>query len=40
MNSVKTKDIAPVMRGDQYRRTHKASVVGILGDDAPNVVSR
>jgi len=33
-------DPAPMLRGDQYRRTHKASVVGILGSDAPDVFSK
>ena len=34
------KDPAPMLRGDQYRRTHKASVVGILGKQAPDVFSK
>lgn len=33
-------DPAPMLRGDQYRRTHKASVVGILGAEAPDVFSK
>ena len=40
MNNVKKQDLNPIVRGDIYRRTHKASVIGILGKDAPNVVSR
>lgn len=34
------KDPSPMLRGDSYRRTHRASVIGILGDDAPAVHSR
>ena len=35
-----SKEPVPVIRGDRYRRTHKASVIGILGKAAPPVASR
>lgn len=35
-----TKDLNPVVRGAQYRATHKASVMAILGDEAPRVSSK
>lgn len=40
MDPNKVNEIAPVIRGDQYRRTHQASVIGILGAKAPKVSSR
>lgn len=35
-----TNDLSPVVQGAQYRTTHRASVVAILGSDAPKVLSR
>ena len=35
-----SKEAVPIIRGDKYRRTHKASVIGILGAHAPAVCSR
>ena len=32
--------ITPIVRGDRYRRTHRASVIGVLGRLAPPVISR
>ncbi|MFA6235508.1 MAG: hypothetical protein WC824_15135, partial [Bacteroidota bacterium] len=40
MNPIKANDITPMIRGDVYRNTHKASVIGILGSKAPRVSSR
>ena len=37
---VKRTALAPWINGAEYRRSHKASVIGILGDDAPPVFSR
>ena len=33
-------DLNPVVQGAQYRATHKASVLAILGGDAPRVMSK
>jgi len=35
-----TRDIAPVEKGANYRATHKASVLGILGSASPRVISK
>lgn len=35
-----TNDLNPVVQGAQYRATHKASVLAILGDEAPRVMSK
>ena len=35
-----TTDLTPVVHGATYRATHRASVVAILGDEAPRVVSK
>ena len=35
-----TLDLNPVVKGAQYRATHKASVLAILGRDAPSVFSK
>jgi len=40
MNPKITKELTPILKGDKYRRTHKASVMGILGNDTPRVDSR
>jgi len=40
MNPIKDNAVVPVIRGDRYRQTHKASVIGILGSKAPKVSSR
>lgn len=35
-----TNDLNPVVKGAQYRATHKASVLAILGGEAPRVMSK
>lgn len=40
VNPGDTRDLNPVVKGSIYRATHKASVIGILGGDAPKVVSK
>ena len=40
MNPTQDKLPNPVIDGERYRRTHKASVIGILGDAAPPVFSK
>ena len=39
-NTMPKKRTEIILRGDRYRQTHKASVVGILGSRAPKVVSK
>ena len=38
--SAAKQEVTPVIRGDRYRRTHRASVIGVLGKMAPPVYSR
>ena len=33
-------EISPIVDGERYKRTHRASVIGILGDAAPPVISK
>lgn len=35
-----TEEVVPIINGAQYKQSHKGSVIGILGEDAPPVSSR